>query len=51
MIKVLNVSFSYKSKYQVVEALKNVSCTFEKGKMYAKIKGQTNLVVVEKKGT
>lgn len=35
MIKVLNVSFSYKSKYQVVEALKNVSCTFEKGKMYA----------------
>ncbi len=35
MIEVLNVSFSYKSKYQVVEALKNVSCTFEKGKMYA----------------
>lgn len=35
MIKVLNVSFSYKNKYQVVEALKNVSCTFEKGKMYA----------------
>lgn len=35
MIKVQNVSFSYKSKYQVVEALKNVSCTFDAGKMYA----------------
>lgn len=35
MIEVKNVSFSYKSKYQVVEALKNVSCTFEAGKIYA----------------
>lgn len=35
MIEVKNVSFSYKSKYQVVEALKNVSCTFESGKIYA----------------
>lgn len=35
MIEVRNVSFSYKSKYQVVEALKNISCTFEAGKLYA----------------
>lgn len=35
MIEVLNVSFSYKSKYQVVEALKNVSCSFEAGKIHA----------------
>ncbi len=35
MIEVKNVSFSYKSKYQVVEALKNISCTFESGKIYA----------------
>lgn len=35
MIEVRNVSFSYKSKYQVVEALKNISCAFEAGKLYA----------------
>lgn len=35
MIEVRNVSFSYKSKYQVVEALKNITCNFEAGKMYA----------------
>lgn len=35
MIEILDVSFSYKSKYQVVEALKNVSCSFEAGKIYA----------------
>lgn len=35
MIEVRNVSFSYKSKYQAVEALKNISCTFEAGKLYA----------------
>lgn len=35
MIEIKNVSFSYKSKYQVVEALKNVSCTFQEGKIYA----------------
>ena len=35
MIEVRNVSFSYKSKYQVVEALKNISCTFDAGKLYA----------------
>lgn len=35
MIKIQNVKFSYKSKYQVVEALKGVSCTFVAGKVYA----------------
>lgn len=35
MIEIKNVSFSYKSKYQVVEALKNISCTFQAGKLYA----------------
>lgn len=35
IIEVKNVSFSYKSKYQIVEALKNISCTFEAGKIYA----------------
>ena len=35
MIEVKNLSFSYKSKYQVVEALKNISCTFVAGKIYA----------------
>lgn len=35
MIEIKNVSFSYKSKYQVVDALKNISCTFQAGKLYA----------------
>ncbi len=35
IIKVENVSYSYKTKYQTVHALKNVSCTFEDGQMYA----------------
>ncbi len=30
-----NVSYTYISKYQRVEAVKNVSCTFAAGKMYA----------------
>lgn len=30
-----NVSYTYQSKYQKVQALKNVSCTFEAGKFYA----------------
>lgn len=34
-IKVENVSYSYQNKYQTIEAVKNVSCTFESGKMYA----------------
>ena len=35
-----NVSYTYQSKYQKVQALKNVSCTFEAGKFYA-IVGQS----------
>lgn len=34
-IKVENVSYSYTSKYQKIEAVKEVSCTFSSGKMYA----------------
>lgn len=34
-IKVENVSYSYVSKYQKIEALKEVFCTFEEGKAYA----------------
>lgn len=34
-IKVDNVSYSYSNKYQKIEALKEVSCTFDKGKIYA----------------
>ena len=37
MIKVEDVSYSYISKYQKIEALKHVSCSFEAGKMYAVI--------------
>lgn len=35
MIKVENVCYSYQSKYQTVQVVKNVSCSFEKGVMYA----------------
>lgn len=31
----MNVSYSYKSKYQTIQALRGVSCEFETGKMYA----------------
>lgn len=34
-IQVKNVSYSYKTKYQTVHALKNVSCSFEDAQMYA----------------
>jgi|GEM_PF-1615651 ABC-type lipoprotein export system ATPase subunit len=30
-----SVSYSYVSRYQKVDALKNVTCSFEKGKFYA----------------
>lgn len=33
-IKAESVSYSYQNKYQTVEAVKDVSCTFESGKMY-----------------
>lgn len=43
-----NISYTYQSKYQKVEALKEVSCTFERGKMYGIIghsgSGKTTLV-------
>ena len=43
-----NVSYTYQSKYQKVQALKNVSCTFEAGKFYAIIgqsgSGKTTLM-------
>lgn len=35
ILAVQDVSYSYTSKYQKVEAVKHVSCTFEAGKMYA----------------
>lgn len=35
IIKVDNASYTYLSKYQKVEALKSVSCTFDRGKLYA----------------
>lgn len=35
IIKVENVNYSYKTKYQTVHAVKNVSCSFEKGLIYA----------------
>lgn len=34
-IKVENISYFYQNKYQTIEAVKKVSCTFESGKMYA----------------
>ena len=34
-IEVNGVSYSYQNKYQKIEAVKEVSCTFESGKMYA----------------
>ena len=35
ILSVENVSYTYTNKYQKVEAVKNVSCLFEAGKMYA----------------
>lgn len=35
VLTVKEVTYIYKSKYQSVEAVSNVSCTFETGKMYA----------------
>ena len=44
----INISYTYQSKYQKVEALKEVSCTFERGKLYGIIghsgSGKTTLV-------
>lgn len=35
IIEVKDVSYSYQSKYQTIEAVKNVSCSFDTGKFYA----------------
>lgn len=35
ILRAEHVSYSYQSKYQKVEAVKDVSCSFEKGKFYA----------------
>lgn len=35
VLRAEHVSYSYQSKYQKVEAVKDVSCSFEKGKFYA----------------
>ena len=35
IIKVEDINYAYSNKYQRIEALKGVSCTFEKGKLYA----------------
>ncbi len=35
LLKAEDVSFSYKNKYQTVDAVKHVSCTFEEGRSYA----------------
>ncbi len=34
LIDIQNVSYIYRGKYQMVEALKNVNCTFDVGKLY-----------------
>lgn len=43
-----NVSYTYQGKYQKVQALKNINCTFEQGKFYAVIgpsgSGKTTLL-------
>ena len=35
MIEAVNVSYIYRTKYQKTKALSEVSCSFERGKMYA----------------
>ena len=35
VIRVERVSYSYRTKYQKIEALKDVSCSFESGNLYA----------------
>ena len=35
LLEVKQVSYTYQSRYQKVEAVKNVSCTFDSGKLYA----------------
>jgi ABC-type lipoprotein export system ATPase subunit len=35
ILELKNVSYSYKNKFQKVDAIKSVDCTFEEGKVYA----------------
>lgn len=35
ILKAEHISYSYKTKYQTIQALQDVSCSFEKGKFYA----------------
>lgn len=35
IIEARNISYAYQTKYQKTQALKDVTCTFEEGKMYA----------------
>lgn len=35
ILELNDVTFSYNSKYQQVDAIKNISCTFEQGKVHA----------------
>ncbi len=35
IIKVENISYTYRSKYQTTQAIKNIACTFETGVMYS----------------
>ena len=36
-LSVENISYSYRTKYQIVPALKEVNCTLQSGKFYALI--------------
>ncbi len=50
ILRLDNVKYSYKSKYNVVEAVKNATATFEEGKLYAIVgrsgSGKTTLLSV-----
>ena len=35
ILQLQNVTYSYKSKYQQIDAVKNVNCAFEQGQVYA----------------
>ncbi len=50
ILRLDNVKYSYKSKYNIVEAVKNASASFEEGKLYAIVgrsgSGKTTLLSV-----
>ena len=35
LLRLEDVSYSYQTKYQTIEAVKHVSCSFEQARMYA----------------